>query len=113
MASALSNLVSRFDRWQLAFLVFLAAFAALMLLYLDYAPVRWDETPHLYGGLLLSRGHVDDFLHENAFYPPLFDVTTALFFKAIGVSLLSARLVAVTFGLLSLWIVFELSLIHI
>lgn len=78
-----------------------------MLLYLDYAPVRWDETPHLYGGLLLSRGQVDDFLQENAFYPPLFDFTTALFFKTLGVSLLSARLVAVTFGLLSIWIVFE------
>ncbi len=107
MASVLSDIVSRFDKWRLAFLVFLVAFAALMLLYLDYAPVRWDETPHLYGGLLLSRGQFDDFLRENAFYPPLFDVTTALFFKAIGVSLLSARLVAVTFGLLSLWIVYE------
>ena len=107
MASALANLVSRFDRWRLAFLVFLVAFSAIILLYLDYAPVRWDETPHLYGGLLLSRGQLDDFLHENAFYPPLFDVTTALFFKAMGASLLSARLVAVIFGLLSLWVVFE------
>jgi len=105
--SALSDIVSRFDKWRLAFLVFLVAFAALMLLYLDYAPVRWDETPHLYGGLLLSRGQFDDFLRENAFYPPLFDVTTALFFKVIGLSMFSARLVAVTFGLLSLWIVFE------
>ena len=78
-----------------------------MLLYLDYAPVRWDETPHLYGGLLLSRGQVDEFLRENAFYPPLFDVTTSLFFKALGVNLFSAQLVAVTFSLLSLWIVFE------
>lgn len=78
-----------------------------MLVYLDYAPVRWDETPHLYGGLLLSRGQFDDFLRENAFYPPLFDVTTSLFFTGFGVSMFSARLVAVTFGLLSLWIVFE------
>jgi 4-amino-4-deoxy-L-arabinose transferase-like glycosyltransferase len=107
LASALSKIASRFGRWRLAFLVFLVVYAVLMLLYLDYAPVRWDETPHLYGGLLLSRGQFDDFLRENAFYPPLFDVTTALFFKVMGVSLLSARLVAVTFGLLSLWIVFE------
>lgn len=107
MASVLSDIVSRFDKWRLAFLIFLVAFAALMLLYIDYAPVRWDETPHLYGGLLLSRGQFADFLHENAFYPPLFDVTTALFFNAIGVSLFSARLVAVIFGLLSLWVVFE------
>ncbi len=107
MASVLSKIVSRFDRWRLAFLIFLAVYAVLMLLYLDYAPVRWDETPHLYGGLLLSRGQFDEFLRENAFYPPLFDVTTALFFKVMGISLLSARLVAVTFGLLSIWVVFE------
>jgi len=78
-----------------------------MLLYLDYAPVRWDETPHLYGGLLLSRGEFGEYLRESAFYPPLFDATTALYFMTIGVSVLSARLVSVTFGLLSIWIVFE------
>lgn len=107
MASVLSDIISRFDKWRIAFLVFLIAFATFMMLYLDYAPIRWDETPHLYGGLLLSREQFNDFLHENAFYPPLFDATTALFFKAIGVSLFSARLVAVIFGVLSLWIVFE------
>ena len=107
MASALSDIVSRFDKWFIAFLVFLLFFATFMLLYLDYAPVRWDETPHLYGGLLLSRGQFDGFLRENAFYPPLFDVTTALFFTGFGVSMFSARLVAVTFSLLSLLVVFE------
>jgi hypothetical protein len=82
-------------------------YTALLLLYLDYAPIRWDETPHLYSGLQLSRGQFEEYLRESAFYPPLFDVTTALYFKTIGLSVLSARLVAVTFGLLSIWIVFE------
>ena len=82
-------------------------YTALLLLYLDYAPIRWDETPHLYGGLLLSRGQFEEYLRESAFYPPLFDVTTALYFKTIGLSVFSARLVSVTFGLLSVWIVFE------
>jgi 4-amino-4-deoxy-L-arabinose transferase-like glycosyltransferase len=107
LASALSRIASRFNRWRLAFLIFLVVYAALLLLYLDYAPIRWDETPHLYGGLLLSRGQFDEFLRESAFYPPLFDATTALYFKTVGLSVLSARLVAVTFGLLSVWIVFE------
>ena len=82
-------------------------YTALLLLYIDYAPIRWDETPHLYGGLLQSRGQFDEYLRESAFYPPLFDVTTSLYFNTIGLSVLSARLVAVTFGLLSIWIVFE------
>jgi len=107
LASALSMITSRFNRWRLVFLIFLVVYAALMLLYLDYAPIRWDETPHLYGGLLLSRGQFDEYLRESAFYPPLLDATTALYFKTIGLSVLSARLVAVTFGLLSVWIVFE------
>jgi hypothetical protein len=82
-------------------------YTALLLLYLDYAPIRWDETPHLYGGLLLNRGQFEEYLRESAFYPPLFDVTTTLYFKTIGLSVFSARLVAVTFGLLSIWMVFE------
>ena len=107
MAHALSRIASRFNRWRLVFLIFLIVYAALLLLYLDYAPVRWDETPHLYGGLLLSRGEFGEYLRESSFYPPLFDATTALYFKIIGLSVFSARLVAVTFGLLSIWIVFE------
>jgi hypothetical protein len=107
LASALSRVASRFNRWRLAFLIFVIIYAALLLLYLDYAPIRWDETPHLYGGLLLSRGQFNEYLRESAFYPPLLDVTTALYFKTVGLSVFSARLVAVTFGLLSVWIVFE------
>jgi len=107
LAHALSRIASRFNRWRLVFLAFLIVYAALLLLYLDYAPIRWDETPHLYGGLLLSRGQFEEYLQESSFYPPLFDVTTALYFKIIGLSVFSARLVAVTFGLLSIWIVFE------
>jgi 4-amino-4-deoxy-L-arabinose transferase-like glycosyltransferase len=107
LAPALSRIASRFNKWRLAFLIFLIVYTALLLLYLDYAPIRWDETPHLYGGLLLSRGQFGEYLRESAFYPPLFDATTSLYFKIIGLSVFSARLVAVTFGLLSIWIVFE------
>jgi 4-amino-4-deoxy-L-arabinose transferase-like glycosyltransferase len=107
LASALSRIASRFNRWRLAFLVFIVVYTALLLLYLGYAPIRWDETPHLYGGLLLSRGQFGEYLRESAFYPPLFDATTALYFKTVGLSVFSARFVSVTFGLLSIWTVFE------
>ncbi len=78
-----------------------------MLLYLDYAPIRWDETPHLVGGLLLSRGQLHEYTQTYLFYPPLFDFTTSLYYLVIGASVFSARLVALTFGILSVWIVFE------
>jgi 4-amino-4-deoxy-L-arabinose transferase-like glycosyltransferase len=107
LTSILSKIALRFDKGRLAFLIFLIGYAVLLLFYLDYAPLRWDETPHLYGGLLLSRGQFEEYLRESAFYPPLFDITTALYLKLIGLSLFSARLVAVIFGLLSIWIVFE------
>jgi 4-amino-4-deoxy-L-arabinose transferase-like glycosyltransferase len=103
----LTRIVRRFNRWRLVFLFFLIAYTALLLLYLDYAPIRWDETPHLYGGLLLHNGQFDDYLRESSFYPPLFDAVTAFYFKVLGVSVFSARLVAVTFGILSVWTVFE------
>jgi len=44
---------------------------------------------------------------QYSYYPPLFDVTVALNFKIIGPSLFAARLVALTFGILSVWAVFE------
>jgi hypothetical protein len=72
---------------------------------LDYALIQWDETQHLVGGLLLSRGQLQDYM-QFSYYPPLFDVTTALIFKIMGPSVFSARLVALTFGILSVWAVF-------
>jgi len=107
LTGVLSRIAQRFGRWRLVFLFFLIAYTALLLLYLDYAPIRWDETPHLYGGLVLNNGQFDDYLRESSFYPPLFDVVTAYYFKLLGVSVFSARLVAVTFGILSVWTVFE------
>jgi len=75
-------------------------------LYLDYALIQWDETQHLVGGLLLSRGQFQEYM-QFSYYPPLFDLTTALTFKIMGPSLFAARLVALTFGILSVWAVFE------
>lgn len=107
MPAILQNAMRRFGKYRLIFLAFTVAFAALLLLYLDYALIMWDETPHLFGGLLLNNGETSKYLQESSFYPPLFDISTALYFRIFGVSLFSARLVAVTFGILSLWTVFE------
>jgi hypothetical protein len=105
----LSRLVQRYGKWRLAFLAFLLAYTVLLLLYLGYAAIQWDETPHLVGGLLLSRGQIHEYTAEYTFYPPLFDATTAMYYLVLGASIFSVRLVALTFGILTVWVVFEYS----
>jgi hypothetical protein len=107
LTAVVSPIVQRFGRWRLVFLFFLIAYTALLLLYLDYAGIRWDETPHLLGGLLLSRGQIQEYSQEYLFYPPLFDATTALYYIILGARVFSVRLVALTFGILLVWTVFE------
>jgi asparagine N-glycosylation enzyme membrane subunit Stt3 len=69
--------------------------------------IQWDEISHLYGGLLLARGQSQEYMATYGYYPPLYDVLTASYFQIFGVSAASGRLAAVTFSLLSIWIVFE------
>ncbi|UCC57902.1 MAG: glycosyltransferase family 39 protein [Candidatus Bathyarchaeum sp.] len=104
---ALSRIVQYFNRWRLALLIFLLIYTAFLLLDLGFGAVLWDEPPHLNDGLLLSRGQLQEYVQEGSRYPPLFDLITALYFKIFGISVFSARLVAVTFGVLSVWAVFE------
>jgi hypothetical protein len=107
LTAVLSRIIQRFGRWRLGFLIFIIAYTALLLLYLDYAAIQWDETPHLAGGLLLSRGQIQEYAQRYLFYPPLFDATTALYYLILGASVFAVRLVALTFGILSVWVVFE------
>jgi len=109
LTDALSRIVQRFGRWRLVFLFFLIAYTALLLLYLGYAAIQWDETTHLVGGLMLSRGQIQEYTQNYLFYPPLFDATTALYYLILGANVFSVRLVALTFGILSAWVVFEYS----
>jgi 4-amino-4-deoxy-L-arabinose transferase-like glycosyltransferase len=104
--SLATQLKTKINKWRLAFLAFALIYAVLVSLDLSTAPLQWDEVVHLNDGALLLRG-----AHEqlNYFYPPLFDGVTMVFFKVLGVSVLSGRLVSVTFSLLSLWVVFELA----
>ncbi len=104
----LNQLKAGLNKWRIAFLFFALAYAVLLFLNLTNTPVQWDEVIHLNGGAFLKWGLYDKFVN-NAFYPPLFDAITFVFFKVFGVSLLSARLVPATFSILSLWAVFELA----
>jgi 4-amino-4-deoxy-L-arabinose transferase-like glycosyltransferase len=69
--------------------------------------IQWDEISHLYGGLLLVHGQPQEYMAIYGYYPPLYDLLTAGYFAIFGVSVAAGRLVAVTFSLLSIWLVFE------
>jgi hypothetical protein len=103
----IKSLVAKLDRWRLALLAFVAAYAAFLLLDLGYMAIQWDEMPHLYGSLILSNGSFQGYIATYGYYPPLYDIITTGFFKLLGASAFSGRLTAVAFSLLSIWVVFE------
>jgi len=100
-------LKSGFTKWRLLLLVFMVIYACVLLFNLGYMSIQWDEIPHLYGGLLLTRGQSQQYVATYGYYPPVYDLLTAVFFNVFGVSAAPGRLVAVMFSLLSVWIVFE------
>ena len=104
---ALSGIRHYFNRWRLALVFLLVVYAAVLLINLDYSAIQWDETPHLVGGLLLSRGQIQDYTQYYTYYPPLFDSTAAIYYIVLGSSLFSVRLVSVTFTILSVFITFD------
>jgi 4-amino-4-deoxy-L-arabinose transferase-like glycosyltransferase len=107
--SGLRPLLTQFNagltKWRLLFLVFALIYAVFVSLGLAGTPIQWDEAAHLSNGVFLLHGEYTEF---SSFYPPLFDAVTVGFFRVLGVTVVSARLVSVVFSLLSLWVVFEL-----
>jgi 4-amino-4-deoxy-L-arabinose transferase-like glycosyltransferase len=101
------KLKSGFDKWRLFFLVFLVVYALFLVLNLGSMTIQWDEANHLNGGLLLLSGRTQQYMDSAMFYPPLNDLVTTGYFSIGGVSVFSARLVAVTFAVLSVWVIFE------
>jgi hypothetical protein len=106
----ISTRLQKFERWELFFLVFLALFGVVLSYNLAFKSILWDETPHLYGSLLLSQGRIGEYLGVT-FYPPLFDAVTAGVFATFGASLFLGRFVSVIFALLTLIALYKLVLI--
>ncbi|MCL2287953.1 MAG: glycosyltransferase family 39 protein [Candidatus Bathyarchaeota archaeon] len=94
------------DKWRILLLVFLGVYTGFLLLYLNAVTVQWDEVSHLNGGFLLLRGQLSSYM-STAFYPPLNDLITAGYFAIAGPSVFTARLVSVTFAVLTVLAVFE------
>jgi dolichyl-phosphate-mannose--protein O-mannosyl transferase len=107
-SSQISARIRGLNRWELLFLIFLVAFGVVLSYNLAYKSILWDETPHLYGSLLLSQGRVGEYLGVT-FYPPLFDGVTAGFFAVFGASLWLGRFISVVFALLTLAALFKLA----
>ncbi len=98
---------ARKNKFRLALLAFLIVFAAAATYSLGYMSVQWDEMPHLYGATMLSRGQAWDYMTTYGYYPPIFDLVTTGFFVLFGANQIAGRLVAVTFGVLAVWLLFE------
>ncbi|MCW4009604.1 MAG: glycosyltransferase family 39 protein [Candidatus Bathyarchaeota archaeon] len=109
---AFSSLVPKsrlLSRSRVALIVFTCVFGFFLLFNIGYNSVRWDELVHCSGAWQLLHGQFADYFSLSTFYPPMFNLATAACFVFAGPTVLSARLVAVTFSLLSLWILFELT----
>jgi 4-amino-4-deoxy-L-arabinose transferase-like glycosyltransferase len=94
-------------QYRLLLLVFLIGFAIATLYNLGYMSVQWDEMPHLYGATMLFRGQTWDYMTTYGYYPPIFDLVTTGFFQVFGATQVAGRLVAVTFSLLAIGLLFE------
>ncbi len=69
--------------------------------------VEWDEASHLNGAQILQHGNTQRYMRSSMFYPPLDDLITAGYFTIGGTSVITARLVSVTFAVLVILIMFE------
>jgi predicted membrane-bound mannosyltransferase len=107
LVSLSTNIRQYFNKWRLTLLAFILAYGIIVSIDLGYMAIQWDETPHLLGGLLLSKGQLQEYVPVGAFYPPMYDIVTTFYFWILGATTFASRLVAVTFGLLSIWVVFE------
>jgi 4-amino-4-deoxy-L-arabinose transferase-like glycosyltransferase len=94
------------NRWRLALLVLLVAYAAF-LLGSGFMVIQWDEMSHLRGGQLLAQGRVTDYVSSYGYYPPIYDLVTSGYFTLFGISAEVGRLAAATFAVLSVLLVFE------
>ena len=84
-----------------------AVYTSFLLLNMGYNSIRWDELVHCMGSWQLIHGRIIDYLTTSTFYPPMFNVAAAGYFAVGGANIVSARLVTVTFIMLTLLVLFE------
>jgi 4-amino-4-deoxy-L-arabinose transferase-like glycosyltransferase len=99
----------RLGKWQVALIIFALAYVFLVTLNLSRIPLQWDELNHFDGAILLLRGQIWQYAAINSFYPPLYNLVTVAYFAIAGASVLTGRLVTVTFSLLSIFVVYKIA----
>jgi len=99
----------RLDRWYICLIVFAIAYGCVLSINLTNLSMEWDEVTHFTGGLLLSRGQFGMWVTTNSLYPPIYDLFVAFYYLIIGPSVFAARLVATTFSVLSLLVIYEIA----
>ena len=103
------NLKLELGKYDVVLLVFLAAYAILIVQNMPSIPMQWDEVNHFNGALLLLRGELWQYLVINSFYPPLYNLATTGYFAFLGASVLAGRLVSLSFSILSIFLVYKIS----
>jgi 4-amino-4-deoxy-L-arabinose transferase-like glycosyltransferase len=103
----LASIIKRLDKWRVSLIVFAAVYGLILTIQLSTNSVMWDEVTHFTGGLLLSRGQVVTWVLTNSLYPPIFDIFTAFYYLIVGPNVFAGRLVAVTFCVLSIFLIYE------
>jgi 4-amino-4-deoxy-L-arabinose transferase-like glycosyltransferase len=97
------------DRWSILLLVLAISYGVVLSFNLTNMAVQWDEVNHLTGGLLLTRGDLWNYFLTSSFYPPMYNLAAAAYFVVGGTSVFAVRLVALTFAVLSIIAVFQLT----
>jgi predicted membrane-bound mannosyltransferase len=96
----------RRDKWLCAVAAFALVYAAVLAFAFGGSALHWDEINHLNGALLLTRGQIWDYAAINSFYPPLYNLVMTAYFFVVGASVFTARLVTLTFTVLSILLVY-------
>ena len=109
MGTGFLHILRQLDKWRLILIVFAIAYGCVLAINLSASSMQWDEVTHFTGGLLLSRGQFGLWVTSNSLYPPIYDIFVAIYYLTIGPSVFAARLVATTFSVLSLFVIFEIA----
>jgi 4-amino-4-deoxy-L-arabinose transferase-like glycosyltransferase len=103
------SLLKRTDRWRLFLIILVVTYGFVLAIDLTSKAMVWDEVTHFTGGLLLSRGQISTWVWTNSLYPPVYDIFTAIYYLISGPSVIAARMVSVTFSVLSIFVIYELA----
>ncbi len=95
--------------WSVLLLVLAVVYGVILSFNLSNMAVQWDEVNHLTGGLLLTRGDLWNYFLSSSFYPPMYNLVAAAYFVVGGANVSAVRFVALTFAILSIIAIFQLT----